>query len=450
MQYVLYPFGPITAPASPLRLTSLRLERFSQEVPSSIFESRLLDSFSTWNVLSNWYIKNDHGASKFWHSYLVYRVRNNVKPPQRRYSDIHQVAKRICEETGADMKATVEALCWPALQQGTKPGSNLTLDKEPPNPRLDLLCAAAYLNLVPLAKQLLQEGYSPHSKSRLFSSPKRLAAWAGNALMLELFQVHVPEMEDLDPTLAFNRTWRGKVGPGSIEGAATRGDIDMVRLAVYPPSRAAPDSTDFAGEPFGRVNRDSSTGNTLSLAQGATRDVEVYKYLGNFFAKPAYLSFALEKHAHFGNLDMVRHLLDAGADICGYQGRGGNPLVEACRGCHERIVDLLLERGADPNCYGDEGGGGPPIFAAARSGSLIIVRKLIDHGAELSRMDMGVDVGSRALHAAVLLEHTNMVKFLLASFTESVIDREMPLKSALAHGLESMVELLRGEGATIS
>lgn len=177
----------------------------------------------------------------------------------------------------------------------------------------------------------------------------------------------------------------------------------------------------------------------------------MYKYLGNFFAKPADLSLALARHARWGNLDMVRYLLDAGADIRGNPGRDSNPLVQACRRCHEDVVGLLLERGADPNFSGDEDrvGGGHPIVAAAQSGSLIILRKLIDHGGELSCMDMGVDMGIRVLQAAVLLEHTEMVKFLLASGVDSVIYRVMTFKSALAQGLDSMAELLQGEGATI-
>lgn len=428
----------------------LRLERFSQEFQAAIFNSRLLDSFSTYDVLFDWYIENDHGASRFWHSYLVYRVQNNVEPPQRRYTAIRQVAERICEETGGDMGATVVALCWPALQKGTAPSSSSILEKEPPNPGLDLLCAAAYLNLIPIAKNLLQEGYSPHSESYLFSSPMRLAAWAGNAQMLECFQAHVSEMEGFDPALVFNHKWRGKVGPASIKGAAIRGDIEMVRLAVYPPSRATPDSTDFAGEPFGCVDRRSSTGNALNLAQWATRDIEVHKYLENFFGKSGNVSLALAKHARLGNLDMVRYLLDAGADTRGTSGRHANPLVEACRRCHGDVVDLLLERGTDPNFDGDDDRvhGDNPIVAAAQSGSLIIVRKLIDHGAELSRMYMDIEMGYRALHAAVLLEHTNMVKYLLASGVDLKIYRESLLKSVAAKGLDSMVEFLQRETAT--
>jgi hypothetical protein len=443
----LVPLSPVTA------TNGFRAERFSQEIQPAIFESRLLDDLYTEKVLSDWYIKNDHGASKFWHSYLVYRVQNEIhKPSHRRYLNIGLVAERVCEETGADVGATIETLCWPALQQGTNPGSNSKLEKELPSPDLDLLCAAAYLNLIPIAKRLLQEGHSPHSKSLLFSSPMKLAAWAGNAQMLEIFQDHVPEIEGLDPALVFNYNWRGKVGPASISGAAIRGEIHMVRLAVYPPSRAAPDSTDFVGEAFRSVDRRSNTGNALSLAQLATRDVEVYKYLESFFSEPANLSYALAKHARLGNLEMVRHLLDSGADTRGVSGRNGNPLVEACRRCHEDVVDLLLERGADPNFDGDEERiqGSNPIAIAAASGSLAIVRKLLGHGADLCHEDVGIEMGYHALYAAVHLEHTDMVKFLVAAGVDLRVYGRTILKSALSQGLDSMVEILRGEGVTLS
>lgn len=239
---------------------------------------------NTEKVLCDRYIENDHGASRFWHSYIVYRVQNeNLKPApqpaQRRYRDIGLVAKRIWEETGADMEATIETLCWPALQQAMTPGivPEMYYNTEQ-QPDLALLCAAAYLNLIPIAKRLLQEGHSPHKESNTFSSPMKLAAWAGNAQMLEIFQDQVPEMDGLGHIpieLVFDDGWRGKTGPDSINGAVLRGDIAMVRLAVYPPSRAAPDSTNFVCEAFRSVDRLSNIGVRLSLAQYSTRDVGV-------------------------------------------------------------------------------------------------------------------------------------------------------------------------------
>jgi len=45
---------------------------------------------------------------------------------------------------------------------------------------------------------------------------------------------------------------------------------------------------------------------------------------------------------------MVRYLLDGcGADVNAYP--ENSALAAACQGCHDEIVDLLLERGADPN-----------------------------------------------------------------------------------------------------
>lgn len=448
-------FAVCLALLSPATATNrLCAERFSQEIEPAIFASRLLDSFNTEKVLSNWYIKNDHGAAKFWHSYLVYRVQNEMSTPssQRRYLDIGLVAKRVCEETGADVGATIETLCWPALQQGTKPSTNSKLEKEPESPDLDLLCAAAYLNFIPIAKRLLQEGHSPHSESHLFSSPMKLAAWAGNAQMLEIFQEHVPELENFDPFLVVNRNWRGKVGPASIRGAAIRGDIEMVRLAVYPPSRAALDSTDFVGKAFGSIDRHSSIGNVLASAQWVTRNVEVYKYLDSFFSEPHDVSSALAVHAHLGNLEMVRYLLDSGADTRGVLGRIGNPLVEACRRCHEDVIDLLLEHGADPNFEGDEErsiAGNPTVTAAAK-GSLVIVRKLIDHGADIDYGYKGIEMGQLALDAAVHLEHTAMVKFLVAAGVDLGVNGESIMRSASSQGVDSMVEVLRGEGVTLS
>jgi len=427
-------------------------ERFSQALPPALFESRLLDFFNTEKILRYWAIENDHGATKFWHSYLVYRVQNEIHQPcQRRYLDLRLVAQRVCEETGTDLETTIDALCWPALKQCTIPDINSKLEKEPLSPNLDLLCAAAYLNHIPVAQRLLREGYSPHTESHLFLSPMELAAWAGNTQMLQMFQENVPELEGLDPGLLSDPDWRGKVGPASIKGAAARGDIEMVRLAIYPPSRAAPESTDFVDQVFGSVSRRRTPGIDLSRAQSTTRDVEVYKYLEGFFPEPSNLSLALVYHARWGNLEMVRYLLDAGADTRGVSGRRYNPLAEASRRCHEDVVDLLLDRGADPNFHGDENivAGVSAMRLVAASGSLAMVHKLITRGGDLFFEDMGIEMGYHALHAAVQLENTEMVKYLVAAGVDLNIYGETILQAASREGLDSMVEVLQGEGVSL-
>jgi len=288
-------------------------------VQPALFETQLLDDFAKSSaVVRNWYIGKDHSGIALLHSYLLYRVQNETRPHQRRFLDIRKVSERVCEEssTDRDLVSTMETLCWPALQAAMKSSTNTKIENQPLSPELDLLCAAAYLNVIPLAKRLLQEGHCPTSESHLFPSPMRLAAWAGNVDLMVLFQENMPEYEE-------------KGLRESLIGAAIRGDIKLARLAAYPPSRATPDSTDVAGEQFGKMHFARGAGNALADAMWCTRDFEVYQDFDSFFAEPTggiALASHARIHAQLGNLEMVRSLLDAGADIQGSSDKWGNPL----------------------------------------------------------------------------------------------------------------------------
>jgi len=83
---------------------------------------------------------------------------------------------------------------------------------------------------------------------------------------------------------------------------------------------------------------------------------------------------------------------------------------------------------------------------AAEVGSLAIFRKLVDVGADLNR----IETGYRALVKAVHLEHTAMVELLLASGVNIGDYGGSIVEWASLQGLNSMVELLQREGATLS
>ena len=57
----------------------------------------------------------------------------------------------------------------------------------------------------------------------------------------------------------------------------------------------------------------------------------------------------LMRAAARGHLEVVRVLLDAGADVCASRADGFTPLVLAVFFGHEEVVRLLVERGADPS-----------------------------------------------------------------------------------------------------
>ncbi|KAM3086603.1 hypothetical protein ACMFMG_000729 [Clarireedia jacksonii] len=433
-----------------LRLVS---KHFSQVTLQILFESDLLDYSYTHFFLAGWYLNNNHGPSNFWHAYLVRKAQTagNCSSSERRHLNIREIAEYVCKETNTEIGETIEKLCWPALLQGTSRlvYKHNTWGKAPLDLGAHLLCAAAYLDHVPLVQRLLQEGHSPTTSCYHFSyaSPIQLAAWARNANVLQLFQEYLPEVED--PKLGGERhnepaDLKEKTGTDAVEWAAISGDINMVRLAAYPPSRATPENTEFMGQQYGSIDQFSNVGQRLKQAQRSTSNVEVYKYLEKFFAEPDNISSILPMHAARGNLEMVKYLISLGADIQMTSDRYSTPLVEACRNGKEDIVALLLELGANPNPDKPASSGyNCPVIAATKAGSLRIVLQLLARGADLRLRNERFTVGYNALWAAVRLEHTPLVNILLQSGVDVTENRKLILEMASRDGLDSMVELLQ-------
>lgn len=404
--------------------------------------------------MRGWYIREHNGSEHLWHSYIVYRVRNETDAQVGRLMEIRQVAEAYCNRTAStDLDGTIDHLCWMALERAaTWPTFAVAyvLDpdrhdpKEDPDPGLNLLGAAAYLGNMALAKQLLEQGHCPARNNELFDTPLRLAAWAGHADILKLFQEHLPEYER---TGTKQYQWRAKTGPGSITGAAIRGDVDMLRLAIYPPSRAAPHSSDCAGFSHGHVTFGAPYDQQVSELYHSvrmTRSLDAFKYICSFF-EHGEDGFNLVRnitrdHCEWGNVEIVKYLVDrygfSALNVYGINSSGRNCLVGAVRGCSEDVLDLLLDRGMNPE---DNSGDRSPLDAATSAGSISMVRKLINHGANPDSW------GYHLLKNAVRLEHTALLEFLLERNVcrDKPMDRKRVLQYAVERELESMVELMQ-------
>jgi hypothetical protein len=235
-------------------------------------------------------LKNQLYTVQVWHLYLVYRVKNETNSTIGRFMEIRQVAQFIYEESEHDLPSIIDALCWLALEQEASCPAQRSLveDSRKRSPKSNLLSAAAHLNLIAPVTKLLAEGCHPTGHDYLFPPPMGLAARAGNTQILEIFQEQLPEFIETGAYgWKWNWNWHGKVSPDSIIGAAIRGDLDILKLALYPPSRATSNTTDILGQPCGQIDPCSPVGCVLrTAAWGETRSIELFDYIDSLFEKP--------------------------------------------------------------------------------------------------------------------------------------------------------------------
>ena len=83
---------------------------------------------------------------------------------------------------------------------------------------------------------------------------------------------------------------------------------------------------------------------------------------------------------------IVRLLLDRGADKENANNDGDTPLYYACSKGHLEVARLLLDRGADVEKAGEDGGT-LLLYGARFDGHLEVARLFLDHGADKDAAD---------------------------------------------------------------
>lgn len=187
-------------------------------------------------------------------------------------------------------------------------------------------------------------------------------------------------------SLLDGRQHRGRPGAGAVAAAAAAAFLLVLTVA---PLRAVAKPADERVDTFASERADV----------GASEQDRASRALGR----------ALYEAAAEGDLDGMRELIAAGADVNAAIDGDGSPLIGAARSGDLGAVTLLLERGADPNL--GVPGDGSALIAAAASGRADLVTLLLDRGA---RIDMVVRGDENALIAAAGAGHLPAVKVLVA------------------------------------
>ncbi|KAI0569585.1 ankyrin repeat domain-containing protein [Pyrenophora tritici-repentis] len=152
--------------------------------------------------------------------------------------------------------------------------------------------------------------------------------------------------------------------------------------------------------------------------------------------------------AEHGHQRMVKLLLDKGADVNAQGGSYGNALQAASEGGHEAVVKLLLDNGADVNAQG--GYYSNALYAASSRGHEAVGKLLLDKGADVNAQ--GGYYGN-ALQAASFEGHEAVVKLLLdkgADVNAQSGEYGNALQAASFEGHEAVVKLLLDKGADVN
>jgi ankyrin repeat protein len=136
--------------------------------------------------------------------------------------------------------------------------------------------------------------------------------------------------------------------------------------------------------------------------------------------------------------DLVRLLLDKGADVNAQGGRYGNALQAASWRRHEQVVKTLLDKAADVNAQSREYGNA--LQAASEGGHEQVVKTLLDKGAEVKAPDricrttllLAAENGNEAIVSLLLKERPDLLQMSK--------DSQPPLSEVVANELAAVVE----------
>ena len=173
-----------------------------------------------------------------------------------------------------------------------------------------------------------------------------------------------------------------------------------------------------------------------------TKRLDILKILNQNQETPLILA------ASFGNKNIVKMLLENGADVNLGNNIGATALHFASEHGHREVVELLLGNGANINLADKEGA--TALHTASEEGYEKVVALLLERRAKVDLTDKD---GTTALHVASINGHREVVALLLEKGAKVDLtnkDGTTALHVASIEGHQEIVELLLENGANVN
>lgn len=454
---------------------------FSYAIINTIFSYRMVDNF----FISGGRLKRESVPS-FLFEYLKYRIINESSGGHEALVLLRKIAEHLASKTsdGRTAEDYIQEISRVMVARNCNMISSFWTKEYPTTPKEfedHVKVAALYTDTAVIVDEMIQNGTLGRTRSSLFGSGQQFVAAHGDEAMVN----------------AALKDGSHFMGPDSrkdmLVWAASAGNLNTVNfvwnshIQDYPwvfvrkGNRSTWRSmlvlehihctTLLRNKSFDQWVRNAGYHET-SLANMGTPSREVFKFLMEKRSihcttrvyGEKWFTRLLGESACYGWADMAAHYLDLGAKVDGpipnpgilYEDPDERPLLKACKYGYEDLVDVLLAHDADTSK--------PILEFAVRKGNLAIVKKLLDHKAELGDalleaakkgwgdivqelLQRGATIDHNLqplLLAAMKHEHTAMFHMLVQANGGEISNniKSECINKAREKGLESMAQLV--------
>ena len=298
-----------------------------------------------------------------------------------------------------------------------------------------LLTAAAYTGKIEVLRALLEKNADVNTGSRYFGKPLQAAAYAGHNDVVLLLLEQGADVDDGGAAgwYTLDQALDSQYYGTALQAASLAGHEHIARLLVKSEYNAKNSGKDYPHA-------------IMMAAQGGHPGLVQFLMENGRITQPSRLrKLLLRRACHYGQEQVVRMMLDSGANVNVHDGMTGTPLHIAAHHGYEKVVRLLLARGANQHHRHRHHPYNGPIHEAAKTGHERVAQILLDHGADIN------GGWPAPLAAAAFNGKAHMVRFLLDRGADVTAPNcgDIALSEAASQGYESVVRLLGESGVNV-